>query len=191
MKENVGVIVVDMLNDFIREDGALYCGVNQHFVDTMAKHVKMTSADALKMPTIFVCDSHDENDKEFEMFPKHCVKGTEGAEIIDELKPFVDENLVVPKTRYSGFYGTQLDGILKGLGVTELIIMGVCTDICVMHTCADARNRDYKTIIAKPLVASFDEKAHNFALDHMENILGAIVSQAPVMEIFKEDFKKE
>jgi nicotinamidase-related amidase len=167
------VIVVDMLNDFIKEDGALPCGVNQEFTDTMVKFLKTVSK--MEMPIIFVCDSHDGNDKEFEMFPKHCVKGTEGAEIIDELKPFIDKNLVVPKTRYSGFYGTELEDILKGLEVTTLMIVGVCTDICVMHTCADARNRDYEVFVIKNLVASFDEEAHKFALGHMENILGATI----------------
>lgn len=171
--EKTAVIVVDMLNDFVNEDGALPCGVNEEFVGGMVGFLK--TASFAKMPIIFICDNHEEDDKEFQMFPKHCVKGTKGAEIIDELKPFVDKNLVVPKTRYSGFYDTELEDILKGLEVNEVILVGVCTDICVMHTCADARNRDYKTFVVKPLVDSFDEEAHEFALKHMENILGAII----------------
>jgi nicotinamidase/pyrazinamidase len=186
MEKPGAVIVIDMLNDFIREDGALPCGVSQNFVDTMVDMLETTTE--AEMPTIFICDSHDENDKEFEMFPKHCVKGTEGAEIIDELKPFMDKNLVVPKTRYSGFYNTELEDILKGLEATEIILVGVCTDICVMHTCADARNRDYKTFVVKDLVDSFDEEAHEFALKHMKDILGAIILNEPmIMEKYKED----
>ena len=50
---------------------------------------------------------------------------------------------------------------------------GVCTDICVMHTTADARNRDYAVEVASDAVASFDEEAHKWALQHIERILGA------------------
>ncbi|HJW88491.1 MAG TPA: isochorismatase family protein [Dehalococcoidia bacterium] len=51
--------------------------------------------------------------------------------------------------------------------------MGDCTDICVMHTVADARNRDYPVEVPVDCVATFNEENHRFALDHMEKILGA------------------
>ena len=56
-----------------------------------------------------------------------------------------------------------------------ITICGVCTDICVMHTAADARNRDYKVRVPGNAVASFDLNAHETALDHLEKILGATV----------------
>ena len=55
----------------------------------------------------------------------------------------------------------------------KLIVCGVCTDICVMHTVADARNRDWEVEVPVDCVASFDEMAHDFALEHMEKVLGA------------------
>jgi len=56
-----------------------------------------------------------------------------------------------------------------------LIVAGVCTDICVLHTVADARNRDYPVEVVEAAVASFDPEAHQFALEHMKMILGARV----------------
>jgi nicotinamidase/pyrazinamidase len=169
-KQSSAIIVVDMLNDFIQEDGALYCGVDEDFVDKVRASVGMWY-DA-NVPVIFICDNHIENDKEFEMFPPHCIAGTKGAEIIDELQPYVDENLVITKTRYSGFYDTELEDILLGLGISKIGLVGVCTDICVMHTAADARNRDLEVIVFSELVDSFDHEAHEFALKHMDTILG-------------------
>ena len=61
------------------------------------------------------------------------------------------------------------------LAPEKLIVCGVCTVICVMHTVADARNRDYAVEVPKDCVASFDPEAHEFALKHMEKILGAKV----------------
>lgn len=53
---------------------------------------------------------------------------------------------------------------------------GVCTDICVLHTAADARNRDYPVEVPADCVASFDARAHQWALRHMERILGARIT---------------
>jgi nicotinamidase-related amidase len=55
-------------------------------------------------------------------------------------------------------------------------VVGVCTDICVMHTVADARNRDYAVVVPTDCVATFDPQAHRFALDHMRRVLGATVT---------------
>ena len=58
------------------------------------------------------------------------------------------------------------------LGTDELILCGVCTDICVMHTAADARNRDITVEVISDAVASFNQSAHNYAIEHMRDILG-------------------
>ena len=112
-------------------------------------------------------------DLEFQMFPEHCVKGTEEANIIDRLVPYADS--IVPKRRYSAFFDTDLEDRLKKLGTQELMLCGVCTDICVMHTAADARNRDLAVEVVRSAVASFDQSAHNYALQHMDTILGVTV----------------
>ena len=66
------------------------------------------------------------------------------------------------------------------LNTEKISICGVCTDICVMHTTADARNRDYTVEVPIDCVATFDPDAHRYALDHMEKILGAkLTSLAP------------
>ena len=120
---------------------------------------------------IFICDTHDPDDLEFQMFPVHCVRGTEETELIPELRAY--DGLHLQKRRYSAFFDTQLAELLRQLKPDKIIICGVCTDICVMHTAADARNRDYSVDIPTDCVASFDTQAHADALRHMEKILGA------------------
>jgi len=105
------------------------------------------------------------------MFPPHCIEGTADAEVIPELAKYPGE--VIPKRRYSAFFDTQLDEKLSQFKPERLTICGVLTDICVMHTVADARNRYYEVEIPVDCVASSDEKAHNFALEHMDKVLGA------------------
>jgi nicotinamidase-related amidase len=164
------VLVIDMQRGFLEEGNPLYCGEGARRI---IPHIRRLLDSQLKRGAkiIFTQDSHVPDDKEFEIFPPHCVKGTKEVEIIPELTSHPGQRL--EKTRYSAFFGTDLDERLKELRPDRLSICGVCTDICVLHTVADARNRDYPVEVYTDCVASFDEEAHRFALKHMEKILGA------------------
>ena len=166
------LLVVDMLNDFINSDGALYCGKSAEkivpYVSSLIKKIRKE-----KNEVIFISDSHRSADKEFEVFPPHCVKGTHGAEIIQELKADIELDYFIQKTRYSGFYKTKLEDLLNQLAPNEVHVAGVCTSICVMDTVSGLRNRDYKVIVHKKGVADFDVEAHEFSLKRMKKILGA------------------
>jgi len=165
------LIVVDMLNDFVNEKGALYCGKSsREIIPFIVEEINRVRE--IKGLIIFLQDNHNKNDPEFRMFPEHCVAGTWGAQIIDEIevKP---EDVIIPKKRYSGFYGTELDKILKENNITDVKIVGVCTSICVMDTVGDLRNRDYPVTVFKKGVADFDPEAHKFSLKRMQKIYGA------------------
>ena len=164
------VIVVDMQRGFLEKGYLLYCGDQARRI---IPNVQRLLEEQLKKGStvIFTADTHAPDDKEFEMFPPHCIQGTEEAEIIPELASYPSQRL--PKRRYSAFYDTDLDERLAALNPEKLIVCGICTDICVLHTVADARNRDYPVEIYTNCVASFDQEAHHFALRHMEKILGA------------------
>ena len=164
------VLVVDMLRGFLEEGFPLYIGEGPRRI--IPNIQKLLEKEVLKSSKIiYLCDNHDPDDLEFEMFPPHCIAGTEEAEIIPELADYKGD--VIPKKRYSGFFGTNLESKLKELNPDKLIICGVLTNICVMHTTADARNRDYRVEIPVDCVASPDETAHRFALEHMDRVLGA------------------
>jgi nicotinamidase-related amidase len=164
------VIVTDMLRCFLEEGYPLYCGDKaRRIIPSVQRLLEQELAQGSRV--FFICDNHDPDDLEFKMFPPHCVAGTVEAEVIPELAKYPGE--IIPKKRYSGFFGTTLEQKLKGLGPEKLIICGVMTNICVMHTTADARNRDFQVEVPVDCVASYDEKAHDFALEHIEKVLGA------------------
>ena len=164
------VLVVDMLRGFLEEGYPLYCG--EHARSIIPKIGKLLQQEQEKSSKLFfICDRHAPDDLEFKMFPPHCISGTEEAEIIPELRNYDGETIA--KNRYSGFFNTALGDRLKELKPEKLIVCGVCTDICVLHTVADARNRDYAVEVPTDCVASFNESGHQFALDHMDTVLGA------------------
>ena len=72
------------------------------------------------------------------MFPPHCVAGSPEVEVIPELAPYPGE--MMSKTRFSAFTDTFLKERLEALQPEKLIICGVCTDICVLHTVSEARS---------------------------------------------------
>ncbi len=179
------VLVDDMLRGFLEEGHPLYGG---KAVRDIIPNVQQLLRDELSRGSkiLFVCDTHAPDDAEFEMFPPHCIAGTEESEIIPELAGFEGER--IPKTRYSGFFETALDKKLNEFAPEKLIICGVYTNICILHTVADARNRGYIVEVTANCVAATDQNAHHFALNHMEKILGARVLRAPGPEVPKPKF---
>lgn len=164
------LLVIDMLEDFINKEGALTTGpAGEEIVDFIQG--KIQGFRDKDYPIIYICDNHEIDDKEFHMFPTHCVAGTSGSEIIKVLEP-KDGDKIIKKRRYSSFFGTDLDLYLRENKIDEIYLVGVCTNICVLYTAADARNLAYEVNVYKDGVASFDEKAHGFALKEMGTTLG-------------------
>jgi nicotinamidase-related amidase len=164
------VLVIDMVRGFLEEGHPLYCG---HAARHIIPHIQelLEKETARESRIFYLCDYHAPDDLEFNMFPAHCVEGTAETELIPELSRYPGE--IIPKSRYSGFFATPLEENLKELVPRKITVCGVCTDICVLHTVADLRNRDYPVEVPINCVASFDEEAHRFALRHMEKVLGA------------------
>jgi len=168
------LIVVDMLVGFFEKGRPLDCGEDARAIVPFVRN-KVEELIRSGDPVIFLKDSHAPDDAEFRMFPPHCVAGTEEAELIEELRPYGDKGIAVPKTRYSGFYGTKLDELLTDIQPDIVEVVGVCTNICVLYTVEGLRNRDYSVVVHRDGVASFDRAAHEFALAQMKDVLGANV----------------
>ena len=164
------VLVIDMVRGFLEEGYPLYCGAQARRIIPNVQGL-LEQELARGSTVFFLCDHHAADDPEFKMFPPHCIEGTAEAEIIPELAGYRGE--VIPKRRFSAFFDTPLEAKLSQLKPERLIVCGVCTDICVLHTVADARNRNYEVEVPVDCVASFNEVAHRFALEHMEKTLGA------------------
>ncbi len=173
------VLVIDMVRGFLEEGYPLYCGERaRRIIPNVQRLLERELAQGSKV--FFLCDHHAPDDPEFNMFPPHCIEGTAETEVIPELAQY--EGKIIPKRRFSAFFDTPLEGKLSQLKPEKLIICGVCTEICVLHTVSDARNRDYEVEVPVDCVASFNEKAHHFALGHMEHTLGAKLTSLGVSQ---------
>lgn len=101
-----------------------------------------------------------------------------GTDILDELAPGEDDT-VLYKTRFSGFYRTELDELLKGSGIKHLIVTGCTTSICVESTVRDAFFRDYHCVVledctAEPMGADLSRSNHDATILLVERIFGSV-----------------
>lgn len=170
------LLVIDMLNDFVLPGAPLEVPETRNVIPAIRREIDRAHAEA--RPVIYICDAHEPYDKEFSKFrwPAHAVKGTKGAQVIEELKP-VAHDIVITKNTYSGFFGTNLDQTLKGLGVDSLRLTGCVTHICVMFTASDAVLRDYKVTVVEDGVAGITKEDHDAAIRIMKNVMGVVVEQ--------------
>ena len=128
-------------------------------------------------PVIFSTDDYHPEDFIFsEHMPPHSISGTRGAEIIDELDRREDD-LWLPKPRFSAFFGTDLDQRLRKMGVTLCAVTGIATHFCVITTAMDAICHDFKAVLVEDGTTAFSEKIHDRTL--------AIYRHNPLYPLFK------
>lgn len=162
------LMIIDMLNDFVLPGAPLEVPDTREIIPNIEREIDKAKGEGYQV--VYLCDSHAPDDREFQIWPKHCVKGTKGAQVVDELGP-EPKDIVVEKTTYSGFFNTGLEEVLKSLGATELIITGCVTNICILYTSSDAVLRGYSVTIPKDCVAGLNKEDHEFALRQMEKVL--------------------
>lgn len=175
------LLIIDYTNDFVAEQGALTAGqpaqtIEAKIVD-LAEQLRK-AGDFVYLPT----DVHAPGNPyhpETKLFPPHNVRGTWGRQLYGALAPWYQTHQAeqkvtqFDKTRYSSFAGTPLDLWLRERQVTELHLVGVCTDICVLHTAVDAYNLNYPLVIHQAAVATFTPGGQEWALNHFKSALGA------------------
>jgi ureidoacrylate peracid hydrolase len=156
------VIVVDMENDFVAEGAPLESVQAREAVPNMQKTLQCARESGMKV--IFTTHAHREDgcDKGrfADLYPPIAtgaglVDGTPGIEIYPDLAPAPGE-IVVKKHRYSAFFGTDLDIVLRGSGIETVVIIGTTTENCCHATARDAMFRDYYVVFLSDATGTFD-----------------------------------
>ncbi|MEN2974594.1 MAG: isochorismatase family cysteine hydrolase [Candidatus Caldarchaeales archaeon] len=148
------LIIVDMQNAFSHERGSLFVPESRKTIESIKRLLE--KARTKNVTVIYTQDWHQKDDPEFGIWGRHAVAGSWEAEIIDELKPR-EEEIMVKKLRYDGFYGTYLDDLLRMRKIENLVISGTVANICVLHTAGSAALRGYKIFIPIDCISSLNE----------------------------------
>lgn len=178
------IVVVDMQNDFVHEDGALYAPNSGAAIDPVADLV--VDARGAGAEVIYTRDVHPEDQfedahyyDEFEQWGEHVVQGTWGAEIVDPLTPN-DGDYIVEKRTYDAFHETGLDGYLTEQGIDNLLICGTLANVCVLHTASSAGLRDYRPVLVEDAVGYIEEDHKNYALRHADWLFGEVAQREDI-----------
>lgn len=179
------LIVIDYTNDFVSDDGNLTCGKAGQEIEATITQLTKQFVDEGEY-VIFAVDVHEKDDPyhpETKLFPPHNLRDSSGrnqygmlGKYYEEIKEGINNQVDwIDKTRYSAFCGTDIELRLRARNITELHLVGVCTDICVLHTAVDAYNKGFQIVIHEDAVQSFSQAGHEWALNHFKNVLGAKV----------------
>lgn len=174
---STAVLIVDLIQEFVT--GRL--GNTRAQVVVPRVKTLLDAARRRGHRIIHVTDAHIPGvDAEFEVWGSHAEAGTPGAEIVPELAPQKGD-FHLHKRRYSAFYATGLDELLRELGVKELILAGVLTNICIQHTAADAYFRGYKVTVPRDLVDALTDEEQEDSLAFMKRIYGADITDSKTL----------
>lgn len=180
----VALVIVDMQRDFIDEDGAFgRLGVDLGMYPQMRARLRRLLHAAreagvlvvhIQMTTLPGRRSDSPAQLRFNLRMHEAARsggpplrytelGTPGHDFVDEFQPQADE-LVVPKWRSSGFWGTNLDMLLRSNGIETVMVTGCTTEGCVESTARDALFNDYYVVVVEDCVASDDRRQHDASL---------------------------
>ena len=138
-------------------------------------------------PVVFGTDAFHREDFIFKgrMHP-HSLAGTRGAEVIDELDRN-DDDLWLPKPRFSAFFQTNLNKWLRERGVTLCAVGGISTHFCVLTTVMDAVCHDFKAVLLEDCSAAYSKKVHEQTLNcYRRNPLYPLLRIATSLELERE-----
>jgi ureidoacrylate peracid hydrolase len=161
---NTAVLVIDMLNDFCVEGGAMVLPGADRLLGP--QNAVLTAVRDAGGVVAFVNDCHRPDlrrDREYLKRSRHCIEGTWGAEVVDGLVRG-DNDLDIVKRRYSGFFNTDLDLTLKDMEIDTIIAMGVVTNICVRSTVHDAFFHGYRVVVPEDCVAATGSREQDSSL---------------------------
>jgi nicotinamidase-related amidase len=184
--DRTALLVIDMQNDFVLPEAELSTPGAMDLIPTIAAF-----ADACRergFPVIYTREMHRPGLEDFGIEgcfePPHCLEGTDGPDIVAGLEPHAKDFVVSAKRRYDAFMGTELDLLLRGLRVENIIFAGVCTDICVISTVLSARNRDYRCYVLSDAVDATSPQRQAAALTCMSHMFARVGDTAEAFECF-------
>jgi nicotinamidase-related amidase len=188
LHEPAALVVIDVQKGEVMGSGA-EVGI-PHMDGGAQRHARIVelvaAARAAHVPVVFIQEVHKRTLADFGreldgVEGVHCLEGDEATELADGLAPRPDEYLI-RKRRYSAFFATELELVLRSYGARTLILVGALTDVCVHYTFADAHQHDYHCRVVTDCVGGSSRRAHDAALEAMAYLQrDCLVSSADVL----------
>jgi nicotinamidase-related amidase len=185
--QHTALLIIDMQNDFVIPGAPVPAPGALEIIPRIAALAGRARAKAV--PVLYTQEMHRADGSDFgielEFEPEHCLEGTPGLDIVDGLRPAPGDRLIRGKRRYDAFLGTDLELVLRAARVENLIVTGVCTDICVSATVQHARNLDFRCFVASDATAGTSPRRHEAALLCLEHVFAHVGTASEIMGLFR------
>jgi len=196
---NAAIIVVDIFESDFSEEREFSEAIpsmkgNVQRMKQAAKFIKKGRKEGL--PIIVIHEVHREDNIDFgrELDGSegiHCIEDPNNSQLPIKGIGMTKEDYVVYKRRYSAFFSTDLEILLKGLQVDTLILVGGMTDVCIHYTFVDGHQKNYYCRVLEDCVSGTSIKAHKGALNAMEYLQeGAVLSSKQMIKKITKNKKK-
>lgn len=155
------VIVVDLVNGFAKE-GSLY----SDRVEGIIEEAKLVLDQLRDANHVFLCDAHTTTAAEFSVYPSHCIRGSKESELVGELEPMLEKGIRIEKNSTNGFLEESFQDWLKKHDIKHYVIIGCCTDLCVMQfaltlkTHYNRLNREIDIVVLEDVVETYHLQTH-------------------------------
>ncbi len=179
--DRTAIIVVDMINEFCKPGGKMVLPGYERLMPQ--QNAIIDAGRAAGVPIVWIADTHRANlrrDREWLKRTPHSVEGTWGAQIIDDhtIQP---EDRLVRKSRYSSFFQTDLDLLLRDTMISQLVVFGVVTNICVRSTVHDAFFLGYEVAVPHDACAGTGPREHASSLYDIATHFGTVCDSAEIV----------
>lgn len=179
------LIVIDMVYDFVNPNGTVYYESNRSILSNVNSLIEQARKNNFLI--IFMQHSHraGKYDRKTLTGRKNCIEGTGGDQLDPSLPIDEEKDYIIKKRRYSSFYYTDLDLILREHDIRKVAICGTKTNNCVRSTVEDAYHLDYDTYVVEDCVATDDEAVNQIYLKDMDRYYGTVLSSSQLFEGMK------
>ncbi len=184
--ENV-ILVIDMENDFVLPDGPMKVAGAYATLPAIKKFLDYGRTH--EWAVIYIYRIHRPSGIDAELFRRHffeeghpfCIPGSKGDAIPDLIAP-KPRDMSITKQRFSAFFGTDLDIILRGLGAKNVYLTGTQYPNCVRSTAVDSMSLDYNTIVVTDCCSAATEEIANANITDLRNMGISCVNSSEIMK---------
>jgi nicotinamidase-related amidase len=180
------LIVVDMVKDFTDPDGKVFYPENRVILPKIVQIINHCRKQGMLVIFAQHCYRNGKYDKCLENMRPCCIEGSGGEDLDPMLPVDLEKDYIIKKRRYSAFFGTDLDLVLRENSIEKLIIMGTKTNCCIRATVADAYYLEYLPVVISDCVATNSTAVNQVHLDDIQKYFGMVISSGELFEKIKE-----
>lgn len=175
------LLIVDMVRDFTDPEGLVFYPQNREILPKIKVVLDKCREKEVLIVFLQHCNRKGKIDGRIASMRPNCIEGTFGIEI-DPMLPVLKSDYVIQKRRYSGFFATDLDLVLRENGCENVIVVGTKTNCCIRATVTDAFYLDYNAFVVRDCVATNSETVNKVHLEDIHKYLGQVISSEELFE---------